>query len=83
MEIIWPERYKPENTAVHVRNELLMPGVELERVWAWLCLPELWPQWYLNSASVRIKSQSDPDLKLGTQFRWKTFGVTIDSTVLE
>jgi hypothetical protein len=34
MEIIWPDAYKPENTAVHVRNELLMPGVELERVWA-------------------------------------------------
>ncbi len=23
------------------------------------------------------------ELRLGTQFRWKTFGVTIDSTVLE
>jgi hypothetical protein len=83
MEIIWLDAYKPENTAVHVRNELLMPGVELERVWAWLCRPGLWPTWYPNSANVQIKNQTQPDLRLGTEFRWKTFGVTIDSTVLE
>jgi hypothetical protein len=32
---------------------------------------------------VHIKNQTQPDLRLGTEFRWKTFGVTIDSTVLE
>jgi hypothetical protein len=26
---------------------------------------------------------SSPDLRLGTEFRWKTFGVTIDSIVVE
>jgi hypothetical protein len=83
MEIIWPDAYKPENTAVHVRNELLMPSVELERVWAWLCLPGLWPTWYPNSANVHINNQTQPDLRLGTEFRWKTFGATIDSTVIE
>ena len=83
MEINWPEQFKPENTAVHVRNELLMPGVELEQVWAWLCRPGLWPTWYLNSSNVHIKNQTQPDLRLGTEFRWKTFGVTIDSPVLE
>jgi hypothetical protein len=31
MEIICPDAYKPEDT-VHVRNELLMPGVKLEQV---------------------------------------------------
>jgi len=81
--------YAPhEKTAVHVRNELLMPGVELEGVWAWLCRPGLWPTWYSNSSNVHVKNQTHPDLRLGelrlgTEFRWKTFGVTIDSTVLE
>jgi hypothetical protein len=88
MEINWPDAYKPENTSVHVRNELLMPDVKLERVWAWLCRPCLWPTWYSNSSNVHIKNQTQPDprlgeLRLGTEFRWKTFGVAIDSTMLE
>jgi hypothetical protein len=29
------------------------------------------------------KSQTQPDLRLGTEFRWKTFIVTIDFTVAE
>jgi hypothetical protein len=48
-----------------------------------LCCPGLWPSWYPNSSNVRIKNQTQPDLRLGTEFRWKTFGVTIDFTVLE
>jgi len=83
MEILWPETYKPDNTAIHVSNKLLMPGVELERVWAWLCRCDLWPSWYPNSSNVRIKNQPDSSLRLGTEFRWKTFGVTIDSKVLD
>jgi hypothetical protein len=51
-----------------------MPGVELERVWAWLCRPGLWPTWYSNGANVHIKNHTQPDLRLGTEFRWKTFG---------
>ena len=83
MEIRWPDEYKPENTSVHVRNEPLMPGVELEHSWAWLCRPDLWPTWYSNSSDIRIKNQTHLDLRLGTEFTWKTFGVTIDSKVLE
>jgi hypothetical protein len=60
MEIIWPDAYKPENTVVHVRNELLMPGVELERVWMLLCRPALWPTWYPNSSNLHIKNQPNP-----------------------
>ena len=83
MEINWPDKFAPGHTAVHVCNKLMMPAVELERVWAWLCLPGLWPDWYPNSADVHITNQACPGLRLGTRFRWKTFGVTIDSTVLE
>jgi uncharacterized protein YndB with AHSA1/START domain len=71
------------NTTVYVRNELLMPGVEIERVWVWLCRPSLWPSWYSNSANVHIKNQTQSDLRFGTEFRWKTFGGTIDTTILE
>jgi hypothetical protein len=81
MEIHWPSEYRPESCAVHVRNELLMSGVELENVWAWLARPELWPGWYPNSGRVRRRDSGE--LRLGSEFRWRTFGVTIDSRVLE
>jgi hypothetical protein len=83
MEINWPSKYSPANAAIHVRNELLIPDVQIESVWTSLCRPDRWPTWYPNSSHVHIKNQAQPSLQLGTQFRWKTFSVTLDSTVLE
>jgi uncharacterized protein YndB with AHSA1/START domain len=54
-----------------------------ERVWAWLIRATLWPTWYVNSANVEILEGKGPDLHKGTRFRWRTFGVTVTSTVLE
>jgi Polyketide cyclase / dehydrase and lipid transport len=79
--ISWPEGHDPKETAVHVRNELDMP-VSPEAVWPWLVRAQLWPTWYPNSESVVIEG-GGPDLKLGSKFRWKTFGVTLDSVVAE
>jgi len=31
---IWPDQYKPENSAVHVRNQLDM-AVSQANAWAW------------------------------------------------
>jgi len=56
--------------------------VSPEAVWPWLVRAQLWPSWYPNSANVVIRG-GGPDLKLGTKFRWKTFGVTLDSRVEE
>ena len=81
-EIKWPDHYAPSHCPVHVRNELDMAASQ-ERVWAWLTRPTLWPAWYVNSANVEILEGPGPDLKEGTRFRWKTFGITIESTVLE
>jgi Polyketide cyclase / dehydrase and lipid transport len=78
----WPARYSPEIAPVHVRNELDMeapPGV----VWAWLIRAQLWPAWYENAAGVTFLDGHPPDLAAGGRFRWKTFGVTLESTVLE
>jgi uncharacterized protein YndB with AHSA1/START domain len=82
-EVRWPERYAPRHCPVHVRNELSMPDSPPARVWAWLVRAVLWPAWYVNSADLRILGSAGPDLQLGTRFRWRTFGVTIASTVLE
>ena len=81
-QIVWPSQYEPANCPVHVRNELAMASAP-ETVWAWLIRAQLWPTWYPNSANIVFLSGQPPDLTLGTRFRWKTFGVTIESTVLE
>ena len=79
--IRWPDRYKPEATVVHARTELEMP-VPSEAVWPWLVRAELWPTWYPDFADVVIEG-GGPDLRAGSRFRWKTFGVTLSSRVEE
>jgi hypothetical protein len=56
--------------------------VSPEAVWPWLVRAQLWPTWYPNSENVVIEG-GGPDLKVDTKFRWKTFGVTLDSAVAE
>ncbi|MEO6023374.1 MAG: SRPBCC family protein, partial [Burkholderiales bacterium] len=81
-EIIWPAHYQPSHCPIHVRNEIDI-AAPADHVWAWLIRAPLWPTWYVNSANVRIISITSPDLALGTTFRWKTFGVNIESIVQE
>ena len=81
-QILRPLCYEPTNSPVHVRNELAISSPP-ETVWAWLIRAQLWPTWYPNSANIMFLSGKPPDLYFGTQFRWKTFGITIESKVLE
>ena len=78
----WPARYSPATTPVYVRNELDMEAPAGD-VWAWLVRAQLWPAWYENAAHVRFVDGAPPDLGPGVRFRWKTFGVTLESRVLE
>ncbi len=80
--IRWPERYHPDNTPVFVTNEIVSPA-PAEAVWAWLVRAALWPTWYENSANVEFLEGTGPDLAAGTVFRWRTFGVTVTSRVVE
>ncbi len=80
--IHWPVHYRPDNCAVHVRNELEMDQTA-SSVWAWLIRAPLWPSWYPNSQNVRMADTSATELEAGSRFRWKTFSVTIESTVEE
>jgi uncharacterized protein YndB with AHSA1/START domain len=81
-KIHWPDRYHPDNVPVHVRNELDM-AASPEQVWSWLIRATRWPEWYSNAANVEIVDGGGPDLTDGARFRWKTFDVTITSTVRE
>ena len=80
--IRWPARYAPANAPVHVRNERIMRA-SAETVWASLIRAALWPEWYPNSSNVRFVRGSPPDLAASARFRWTTFGLVIDSTVME
>jgi uncharacterized protein YndB with AHSA1/START domain len=80
--IRYPAHYHPSNTRVHVVNERVV-AAPCERVWAWLVRADLWPAWYPNSSRVRLATPSPAGLALGTRFRWKTFGITLDSVVEE
>jgi hypothetical protein len=78
----WPERYHPDRAGVYVSNSLAV-AVGPEILWAWMIRAPLWPTWYSNSSGVVLLNSEGPDLELGTRFRWKTFGVWIESEVQE
>jgi hypothetical protein len=80
-EVNWPSRYRPEATAVHVRNELVMDA-RAEQVWAWLIRASRWPEWYPNAHAVRIAGAAH-DLSTGASFDWRTFGAAVHSVVEE
>lgn len=82
LEINWPHEFHPDNCSVHVSNELEMQASS-EAVWNALTHALDWPDWYPNSANVKLLNSSGNTLEMGTQFRWKTFGFTIDCTVEE
>jgi uncharacterized protein YndB with AHSA1/START domain len=79
--IRWPEEFSPAEAPVHVHNELAMSAPP-EAVWAWLVRAGSWPSWYPNSREVRIDGDG-AQLAPGVHFRWRTFGVAIESRVLE
>jgi len=78
----WPPHYAPAAAPVYVRNELDMEAAP-DVVWAWLIRAHLWPEWYSNSSNVRFVQGLPPDLMAHSRFRWKTFGVSLESTVRE
>lgn len=82
MSIRWPERFEPSRCPIHVRNELTM-SAPAAAVWGWLVRAEAWPEWYANASDVTVEGPSAPDLSAGTRFRWRTFGVSLVSTVEE
>lgn len=81
-DINWPPKYHPNSSDVHVVNNLEM-DVSVDEAWNALIRAVDWPRWYPNAKNVRFLNSDKKTLELGTQFRWKTFGITIDCTVRE
>jgi uncharacterized protein YndB with AHSA1/START domain len=80
--IRWPARFDPALAPVHVRNELAI-AAPAARAWTWLLRAEQWPAWYPNSSNVRVEGATAPNLGAGVRFRWRTFGVSLVTTVEE
>ena len=81
MPIRWPDRYAPDKVAVRVSNQIAIAAPP-EAVWPWLIRASAWPDWYPNSADVKIAGGA-MDLASGAHFTWRTFGVSVASTVQE
>lgn len=81
MEIIWPDKYSADNTAVHVSNEIEIPAAP-DIIWAWLVRAAQWPDWYPTIRRVAIEG-GVRELGPGTRFSWGIFGVTLASRVEE
>ena len=80
-KVRWPSRFDPANTSVFVSNKITIPAAP-ETVWVWLVCAKRWPEWYSNSANVRLPGEV-ANLAPGMQFEWRTFGVHLISTVKE
>ena len=80
--IRWPEQHRPEVSALHAVNELQIAAPR-DRVFAWLRRPDLWPSYYGNSRFVKHHEGPWPEVELGSRFRWFTFGVMVQSEIVE
>ena len=70
--IHYPEKYHPDNSAIHVVNTLDMAAAP-EAVWARLIRATDWPEWYPNAANVTLLDGGGTDLAPGCRFRWRGF----------
>jgi hypothetical protein len=80
--IAWPAGAEPGGADIHVCDEIVA-DVAPERVWAWLVRAARWSELYDNCKALRFVSQPGPDLALGTEFTWRTFGVRVATRIDE
>ena len=81
MPIIWPDRYAPGRVAATVSNQIVIDAPP-DAVWRWLIHAAAWPTWYPNAQAVHVQDGAS-ELSLNRQFTWRTFGITVRSTVRE
>ena len=82
-EIIWPEGYFPGATDNYVSNEIIVPGLRADQVWPQFNDPLRWPTYYGNASDIVFHDHSGPELRLGTHFRFTTFGFPVEAEVTE
>jgi hypothetical protein len=81
--IIWPEKYTPGFTDNFVSNEMIVNGLAVNDIWPLLSNAVAWPGYYGNAQDVVFHDQTGPELRLGTRFRFTTFGFPVEAEVTE
>ncbi|MGD9535692.1 MAG: SRPBCC family protein [Alphaproteobacteria bacterium] len=83
-KVRWAADFDPNRVKVptYAYNEVNC-GAPVEAVFGWLMRAPRWPEWYPNSANVKLLSYAGKDLQLGMHFTWSTFGVDVDTYVEE
>ncbi|OKL61798.1 hypothetical protein UA08_02314 [Talaromyces atroroseus] len=71
--IIWPKQYLPGTTDNYVSNEIFVPGITAEEVWANLSDITKWESYYENVGQITPPA-TGPNLKKGDSFKFSTFG---------
>ena len=80
-EIAWPAEFEPTSGDLFAHNEIRI-NAGPERVWRWLVAAPRWPEYYPNSKDVSIDGGGH-GLADGTVFHWSTFGLPLESRVVE
>ena len=79
--IRWPKGYSPAESPVHVVNRI-ETTTAADLVWTRLIHATGWPAAYANAQDVAIEG-GGADLFADARFRWKTFGIMLDTRVVE
>lgn len=82
-DIIWPEAYLPGTTDNYVSNEIIVPDLTAAQVWPHINEPLRWPGYYGNAADIVFHDGPGPELRLGSRFRFTTFGFPVEAEVTE
>jgi uncharacterized protein YndB with AHSA1/START domain len=80
--INWPARYRPEEAAFFVHNEIEIAAPP-EAVWEELIAAETWPEWYEGASGVKVEGGEAGRLGSGSSFAWRTMDLDFVSTVTE
>jgi hypothetical protein len=83
-EFRWPPDLTPDQASLHGIN-VLESDVTAAAVWPWLIRAARWHEFYPNCWGLEFLDGSHigSDLRLGTRFRWWTFGVRVETVVEE
>ncbi len=79
-KIKWPEDLQATNSPDYTYNELVI-NANLQDIWAWLIRATLWSSWYSNCKNLKFISDDTHDLRMGSVFTWRTFGVPVKTIV--
>lgn len=80
-DIHWPEAFTPAKADLFAHNEIVI-NAACEKVWGKLVDARHWPDWYPNSRDVNLADDAK-FLSSQSTFRWKTFGIEVESSVRE